>query len=148
MIRASQSLAEPPIRVFLVDDHPALRQGLRSLLGRHRDIDVVGEAGDGLAALESVAALKPDVVIMDLALPRLGGVAATGWIKTMYPDVEVLVLTGSTERAYLPLLLAAGAAGYLLKEGRPDDVLRAIRAVAAGGCYLDPALDVSVNAPA
>lgn len=142
MMRASASAAASPIRVFLVDDHPVLRQGLRSLLGRQRDIDVVGEAGDGLAALECVAALRPDVVIMDLALPRLGGVEATGWIKTMFPDVEVLVLTGSAERGYLPLLLAAGAAGYLLKEGRPDDVLRAIRAVAAGGCYLDPALEI------
>jgi DNA-binding NarL/FixJ family response regulator len=139
----SPSAGEAPIRVLLVDDHPVLRQGLRSLLGRQRDICVVGEAGDGLAALQEVAVLKPDVVIMDLALPRLSGVEATGWIKAICPDVEVLALTGCQQRGYVPLLLAAGAAGYLLKGGRAEDLPRAIRTVAAGGCYLDPALDPS-----
>jgi DNA-binding NarL/FixJ family response regulator len=134
------SRREHSIRVFLVDDHPVLRGGIRALINRQQDLQVVGEAADGFTAVEGVAALKPDVVVMDLAMPRLGGVAATERIKSAYPEVEVLALTGQREEGYANLMFAAGAAGYCHKQSSPSDLLQAIRTIAAGGVYLDPAL--------
>ena len=140
MNQTSAARRETSIRVFLVDDHPVLRGGIRALIDLQEDLRVVGEAGDGRTALQRVAALKPDVVVMDLGIPRLGGIAATEWIKATCPGVEVLALTGQREPGYANLMLAAGAAGFCCKQSSPTDLLEAIRTIAAGGVYLDPTL--------
>lgn len=132
------------IRVFLVDDHPILRSGLKALVDSHRDMAVVGEAADGLAALSAVASLRPDVVVMDLSMPKLGGAEATERLRATFPDVKVLALTAYEERGYVQLLMAAGASGYVLKRAAADELVRAIRAIAAGGIYLDPSVAAQV----
>jgi two-component system, NarL family, response regulator NreC len=137
---AGDARRETSIRVFLVDDHPVLRGGIRALIDLQDDLRVVGEAGDGRTALRRVEALRPDVVVMDLGIPRLGGIAATEWIKATCPEVEVLALTGQREPGYANLMLAAGAAGFCYKQSSPMDLLEAIRTIAAGGVYLDPRL--------
>lgn len=136
----STARRETSIRVFLVDDHPVLRGGIRALIDRQEDLRVVGEAGDGRTALQRVEALRPDVVVMDLGIPKMGGIAATEWIKATCPEVEVLALTGRREPGYANLMLAAGAAGFCYKQSSPLDLLEAIRTIAAGGLYLDPTL--------
>ena len=137
---ASAARRETSIRVFLVDDHPVLRGGIRALIDLQDDLRVVGEAGDGRTALQRVEALRPDVVVMDPGVPRLGGIAATEWIKATCPEVEVLALTGQREPGYANLMLAAGAAGLCYKQSSPSELLEAIRTIAAGGLYLDPTL--------
>jgi DNA-binding NarL/FixJ family response regulator len=132
------------VRVFLVDDHPILRSGLKALVDSQRDMSVVGEAADGLAALAAVATARPDVVVMDLAMPKLGGAEATERLRAALPDVKVLALTAYEERGYVQLLMAAGASGYVLKRAAADELVRAIRAIAAGGIYLDPSVAAQV----
>jgi DNA-binding NarL/FixJ family response regulator len=129
-----------PTRVLLVDDHAMVRRGLRDFLGIFEDIEVVGEAGDGQEALTATAALRPDVVVMDLNLPRLDGVEATRELRATRPDVEVVALTGFVEEARVMAAIEAGAAGFLLKDAEPDDVAAAIRAARNGEMYLDPAV--------
>ena len=129
-----------PTRVLLVDDHAMVRRGLREFLGMFDDIEVVGEAGDGQEALTATAALRPDVVVMDLNLPRLDGVEATRELRATRPDVEVVALTGFVEEARVMAAIEAGAAGFLLKDAEPDDVAAAIRAARNGEMYLDPAV--------
>jgi DNA-binding NarL/FixJ family response regulator len=136
--RARTSHRKNPIRVFLVDDHPVLMGGIRSLIDRQRDLRVVGEATDGMTAVLRVATLRPDVVVMDLVMPGMGGIAATARIKSTCPDVEVLGLTGQREPGCANLMLAAGAAGICYKQSSPAALLDAIRVIAAGGAYLDP----------
>lgn len=126
------------VRVFLVDDHPVVRSGLRALVGAQPDMEVVGEAVDGVMAVEQATTCRPDVVVMDLSMPRLGGAEATEQVKAAMPDVKVLALTAHEERGWVSLLLAAGASGYVLKRAASDDLVRAIRALAVGGMYLDP----------
>jgi DNA-binding NarL/FixJ family response regulator len=126
------------VRVFLADDHQLVRSGLRVLIDGEADMSVVGEAGDGLAALEGVEALRPDVVVMDLSMPKLGGTAATERILATCPGVKVLALTAHDERGYVNPVLSAGAAGCILKRAAAEELVRAIRIVAAGGIYLDP----------
>jgi DNA-binding NarL/FixJ family response regulator len=126
--------------VLLVDDHAMVRRGLRDFLGMFEDIEVVGEAGDGEEALAATAALRPDVVVMDLNLPRLDGVEATRELRATRPDVEVVALTGFVEEARALAAIEAGAAGFLLKDAEPDDVAAAIRAARNGEMYLDPAV--------
>ena len=138
MSRARTTHRRSPIRVFLVDDHPVLMGGIRSLIDRQRDLRVVGEAADGLTAVLRVTTLKPDVVVMDVMMPGLDGIAATERIRSACPDVEVLALTGQREPGCANLMLAAGAAGICYKQSPPSGLLDAIRAVAAGGAYLDP----------
>jgi DNA-binding NarL/FixJ family response regulator len=113
-----------PIRVFLVDDHAVVRRGMRAFFDMFDDIEILGEAADGRAALDELAVLAarqnlPDVVLMDLLMPRLDGVAATTAIKGLYPSVEVVALTSFSEAERVHLALAAGAAGYLLKDAEP-----------------------------
>jgi len=126
------------VRVFLVDDHEIVRNGLKALVEAQPDMTVVGEAAEGLAALQGVAEARPDVVVMDLAMPVLGGVEATERIRATAPEVKVLALTAFEERGYIELLMGAGASGYVLKRSAADDLVRAIRAIATGGVYLDP----------
>jgi DNA-binding NarL/FixJ family response regulator len=132
------------VRVFLVDDHPILRSGMKALVDSQRDMTVVGEAADGLAALAAIPALRPDVVVMDLSMPRLGGAETTERLRATFPDMKVLALTAYEERGYVQLLMAAGASGYVLKRAAADELVRAIRAIAAGGMYLDPSVAAQV----
>jgi DNA-binding NarL/FixJ family response regulator len=126
-----------PIRILVVDDHPVVCDGLTAMIEQERDMVVVGEADDGLCASERVAELKPQVVVMDLMLPRLGGVDATKLIKADFPDVKVLVLTGMEEPALLQRALRAGASGIMFKRRAADELVRAIRCVAEGGQFLE-----------
>jgi DNA-binding NarL/FixJ family response regulator len=128
------------VRVLLVEDHQTVREGLKLILNAQSDIQVVGEAGDGHAAIEETVKLLPDVVLMDLSLPKLNGLKATEKLKQCCPDVKVLALTRHTEDGYLQQVLRVGAAGYILKQSAPSELLHAIRSVAAGGKYLDPAV--------
>lgn len=129
---------EGAIRVLVVDDHEVVRAGLRMLLGRATGIEVVGEAADGAAAVEAVAGLAPDVVLMDLSMPELDGVEATRRIAETYPASRVLVLTSFSDQTRIMDALGAGADGYLLKHSDPDDIAKAIRVVHDGGSPLDP----------
>jgi DNA-binding NarL/FixJ family response regulator len=126
------------IRVLLVDDHQLVRAGLASLLGSAEDVSVVGQAGDGAAAIEQARELEPDVILMDLSMPVMDGVAATRQIVEDLPSVQVLVLTSFSDRTRVDLALGAGAIGYLLKDSEPDDLLAAVRAAARGESPLDP----------
>lgn len=119
-------------RVVIVDDHPVVRGGLVALLDTLPGIEVAGQAGDGEAAVREVALLRPEVVVMDLRMPGLGGVEATRRITTDYPGVAVLVLTMFDEDALIGDALAAGARGYLLKGADQEEIERAIRTVASG----------------
>lgn len=126
------------IKVLIVDDHHVVRQGLRTFLDLHEDILVVGEAGDGETAVEMVRQLNPDVVLMDLVMPRLDGIAATRQVKSMAPDVKVIALTSFTEDEKVFPAIQAGASGYLLKDVSPDDLVEAIRAAFRGEARLHP----------
>jgi len=139
----SQPRDSRPIRVFLVDDHAVVRRGMRAFFDMLDDIEVLGEAVDGRAALDELAVMDarqdlPDVVIMDLLMPRLDGVDATKAIKEHYPAVEVVALTSFSEAERVHLALEAGAAGYLLKSAEADDVASAVRAAFRGEVHLDP----------
>ena len=128
------------IRVVLVDDHAVLRQGLRRLLEDEPDIEVVGEAANGLEAIAVTRALAPDLVLMDVVMPRLNGLEATKQIKQSNPATAVLVLSAHDDDRYVLGLLEAGAAGYLLKSATAQEVIHAIRAVHAGEAVLHPAV--------
>ncbi len=126
------------IRVYLADDHPVVRQGLRAYLESRDGIEVVGEAGDGQSAVDEVARLGPDVVLMDLVMPRLGGVAAIRRIREQTPATRILVLTSFASDDQVVPAIEAGAAGYLLKDVEPSDLEAAIRAVHQGERLLAP----------
>ena len=128
------------LRIFLADDHAVVREGLKSLIDAQPDMEVTGEAGDGNAACELVPGLRPDVVIMDVSMPGMNGAKATEQLRQTCPQVKVLALTVHEDKGYLRQLLEAGAAGYVLKRAAAEELIRAIRTVAAGGVYLDPAL--------
>lgn len=134
------------LRVLLADDHPILRDGLRALIAAEPDMEVVGEAADGEAAAREAARLRPDVVVMDVSMPVVGGAEATERIRAEHPAARVVALTAHEDRGYLGRLLAAGAAGYVLKRAAAADLVRAIRAVAAGETYIDPAVAGAVVA--
>ena len=127
-------VANRPIRVLLADDHGILRAGLRALLGNEPDIDVIGEAADGEEAVVQTVALDPDVVVLDIAMPRLDGLEATRRIRDRGLRAKVLILTVHAEERYLLPVLRAGGAGYVLKSGADTDLLDAIRTVARGAC--------------
>ncbi len=126
------------IRIILADDHVILRQGTRQLLEHESDMDVVGEASDGAEAVELVSELKPDVVIIDVAMPGMNGIEATKKIKEILPGTKILVLTGYDYDEYIFSLLEIGAAGYLLKDVSGDELVGAIRAVYMGEPVLHP----------
>jgi len=126
------------IRILLVEDHVVVRQGTRQLLEHEQDLEVIGEAGDGEEAVRLASQLKPDVVIMDVAMPKLSGIEATKQIKKLLPLTIVLVLTGYDYDEYIFSLLEAGAAGYLLKSVSGDELVGAVRAVYAGEPVLHP----------
>ncbi len=127
-----------PIRVLLVDDHAILREGVHALLTREPDILVVGEAGDGQEALERVDELHPDVVIMDIVMPRMSGLEATRLLKERHPEVRTLILSMYDDQEYVVQIIQAGASGYVLKRVVTEDLVRAIHEVHAGGSFLYP----------
>ena len=129
-----------PIRVAVVDDHPVVRGGLAALLASADDIDVVGQAADGEAAVALALAERPDVVLMDLRMPGLDGVGATARIREEVPDVRVLVLTTYETDASILTAIEAGASGYLLKAAPEEEILAGVRAVARGEVALAPAI--------
>ena len=133
-------MADAPIRVLLVDDHAMVRRGMRDFLSLHDDIEVVGEAADGAAGVEQAKALRPDIVVMDLMMPNLDGIEATGRIKAALPDVEVIALTSFIEESRVVAAIEAGASGFLLKDAEADELAAAIRSAAAGEVHLDPAV--------
>lgn len=128
------------LRIFLADDHAVVREGLKALINAEPDMAVVGEAADGLAACEQIPRMRPDVAVLDLSMPGLTGSQATERLRTECPQVKVLALTVHEHKVYIRQLLAAGAAGYVLKRGAAEELIRAIRVVAAGGVYLDPTM--------
>jgi DNA-binding NarL/FixJ family response regulator len=130
----------PKQRIVLVDDHEVVRIGLKSLLERHPQFEVVGEAGSAREALEQVAALKPEVVLMDIRLPGTSGIEACEEIVNKYPGTKVIMLTSYAEDEMLFSAIRAGASGYVLKQINSEDLIKAIEAVSRGEALLDPAV--------
>jgi len=129
-----------PLRILLADDHEMFRQGIKSLIGTEPGLEIVGEAATGREALEKVLELEPELLVMDISMPEMSGVQLMARLKQAAPAVRVLALTAFGDTAYVRQLLAAGAAGYLLKRAAADELIEAIRVVARGGTYLDPAV--------
>lgn len=134
------------IRVIIADDHAIVREGTRHILDQEADIEVVGEARDGAEAVALAETLKPDVAIVDISMPVIGGIEATERIKASRPGTAVLILTSYDDDRYIFALLAAGAAGYLLKDVPSEEVVRAVRSVHAGEPVLHPAIAKKVLA--
>ncbi|MHB8777282.1 MAG: response regulator [Anaerolineales bacterium] len=132
------------IRILLVDDHAILREGLRALLSYYPDVEVVGEAEDGLQAIEYVESLSPDIVLMDIAMPGMNGLEATRRIRQEHPNIHVLILTQYEDQPYVLNLLRAGVSGYVLKRALGVDLINALRAVARGESFLYPPVAATV----
>jgi DNA-binding NarL/FixJ family response regulator len=128
------------IRVLLADDHQVVRAGLRSLFEAHPDVEVVGEAADGEEAVRRATELRPAVVILDFSMPGLGGADAATALRREVPEAKVLVLSAYEDHGFVTQALQAGARGYLLKRAAAEELVQAVRTVAAGGVYLEPAL--------
>jgi len=128
------------LRIILAEDHETIRDGLKLLVNSRSDMEVVGEADNGTTALQLAEEFSPDVVVMDISMPELNGLQATKKLKEKSPQVKVLILTRHSEPGYLQELLQAGAGGYVLKQSKSEELIRAILAVAAGQTYLDPAI--------
>jgi DNA-binding NarL/FixJ family response regulator len=135
-----------PLRILLADDHVTVRHGLKLLIDGQPDMHVVSEVGDGETTIDRALALKPDVVVMDISMPGMNGLVATRRLKQQQPETAIVTLTRHPDDAYLQELLRAGASGYVLKQSAPSELLHAIRAVAAGGQYLDSTLTARVTA--
>ena len=136
------------IRVLLADDHAVVREGLKSLINAQEGLEVVGEADNGLRAALLATELEPDVVVADVTMPGLNGAQLATRLREIRPNQKVLALTVHEDRGYLRLLMGAGAAGYVLKRAATDELVRAIRAVAAGETYIDPAMKSGPGHPA
>ncbi|OGO09407.1 MAG: DNA-binding response regulator [Chloroflexi bacterium RBG_13_60_13] len=132
------------IRVLIADDHTVLRDGIRALLDVHEDMEVVGDAEDGVEAVEKASQLKPDVVLMDIAMPRLGGLEAALELRQRKLLTKVIVLTQYDNKEYILQMLKAGAAGYILKKAAGTELVSAIRAVHAGESFLHPSVAKTV----
>jgi DNA-binding NarL/FixJ family response regulator len=132
------------IRILLADDHAVVRRGFQMILAEQPDMEIVGEAGNGREALELAAQLKPDVVVMDVAMPELNGIEATRRMPDHAPHARVLALSMHKDAVYVREILRAGARGYLLKDAAPADLVTAVRAVASGEGYLSPAVSDAV----
>lgn len=132
------------IRILLADDHAVVRQGFKMILGAQPDMEIVGEAGNGREAVDLAEKLRPEVVVMDVAMPELNGIEATRRIADSSPHTKVLALSMHKDSVYVRETLRAGARGYLLKDSPAGDLLSAVRAVASGEGYLSPAVSNAV----
>ena len=128
------------IRILLADDHVVLREGMRNLIEREKDLEVVGEAGNGEEAVKLGTELKPDIILMDIVMPKVSGIEATKLIKKASPNSAILILTAYNDDRYILGLLEVGACGYLLKNARSSEIIGAIRAVHSGESVLAPAV--------
>jgi DNA-binding NarL/FixJ family response regulator len=128
------------LRVFLAEDHLVVREGIKRVVNAEEEMEVIGEAGDGLQVLEQVLASRPDIILMDISMPGLDGVQTTRKILEAWPEAKVLALTAHEDRGFLRAVLEDGAVGYILKTSSPREVIEAIRIVASGRPYLDAAI--------
>ena len=128
------------LRILLAEDHETVREGIKLIIDGQDDMEVCGEAGDGREAIRLAQELKPHVLVMDVSMPELNGLKAAAKLKRIAPEIRIITLTRHTDEAYLQELLQAGVSGYVLKQSASNELIRAIRAVAAGGNYLDPAI--------
>jgi two-component system, NarL family, response regulator NreC len=133
-----------PIRILLADDHAVVRQGFKMILDAQADMEIVGEAGNGREAVDLVEKLKPDVVVMDVAMPELNGIEATRRVTDLSPHTRIIALSMHKDSVYVREVLRAGARGYLLKDSGAVDLVSAVRAVARGEGYLSPAVSNAV----
>ncbi|SRR6266550_4009896 len=132
------------LRVLIAEDHETVREGLKLILQSQSDVEIVGEAADGHAVVEFAKRLLPDVVVMDISMPKMSGLRATRLLRECCPEVKILALTRHNDGAYLQEMLRAGASGYVLKQSSSAELLRALREIASGNSYLDPALTSKV----
>lgn len=132
------------MRIVLAEDHKTVREGLKMLVNAQADMEVVGEAGDGQAAIKSVREKNPDIVVMDISMPEMNGLKATRKLKSEFPDLKILTLTRHSDDSFLEQLLGAGASGYILKQSAPAELINAIRTVGSGNAYLDSSLTEKV----
>ncbi len=128
------------LRVFLADDHGVVRHGLKLLINAQADMEVIGAAGHGKSAMQSVIQVTPQLVVMDISMPELNGYHATQQLKRQLPTTKILALTRHTDNSYLTQMMRAGVDGYVLKQSNSEELLRAIRVIAVGGKYIDPAI--------
>jgi DNA-binding NarL/FixJ family response regulator len=135
------------VRCIVVDDHTAVREGVKMILARDREITVIGESSSGRGAVEMAERRRPDVVVMDVRMEGMDGFAATREITAEHPDMAVILYTAHSERGLLAEGLDCGARGYVLKDAPPDDIVRAVKRVAEGGAYVDPTLASELVSP-
>lgn len=126
------------LRIILAEDHQTVREGIKMLVNSQSDMEVIAEADNGEIAVKITKKLLPDILVMDISMPELNGLKAARRVKNACPGVKILTLTRHTDEAYLQQLIKAGAAGYVLKQSAPTELIRAIRTVAEGNSYLDP----------
>ena len=131
---------ENKLRVLIAEDHATVREGIKLLVNAQPDMEVVGEADDGDVAFKEAARLEPDIVLMDISMPGENGLRATKKLRQKFPAIKILMLTRHSDDGYLQQLIGAGANGYVLKQSAPNELINAIRVVADGKAYLDPAL--------
>ncbi|HQZ94904.1 MAG TPA: response regulator transcription factor [Pyrinomonadaceae bacterium] len=131
---------DPKLRVLIAEDHQTVREGVKLLIDSQPDMEVVGEAGDGEVAIQEATRLMPDILLMDISMPNLNGLKATKRLRSVRPNIKILILTRHTDDGYLQQLIGAGASGYVLKQSAPTELINAIRTIAAGNAYLDPSL--------
>lgn len=128
------------LRIILAEDHETVREGIKLLVNSQSDMEVVGEAANGSAAIKAVQKLQPDIIVLDISMPETNGLKATKRIKQDFPQIKILALTRHTDDGYIQQLIRAGANGYVLKQSAPTELINAIHAICAGKSYLDPAL--------
>jgi len=133
-----------PIRILIADDHTVVREGLRVIFSAQSDLEVAGEARDGVEALEQARKLRPDVILMDIAMPNLNGLEAIGLIREAVPDSRIVVLSMHAKENYVQQVLASGALGYVLKASPSSDILEAVRSASRGEYFLSPKIRAGV----
>jgi DNA-binding NarL/FixJ family response regulator len=128
------------LRILIAEDHQTVREGVKLLVNSQPDMEVIGEAGDGEVAIAEATRLTPDILVMDISMPNMNGLKATQRLRRQMPELKILTLTRHTDDGYLQQLIAAGSNGYVLKQSAPNELINAIRAVASGNSFLDPAI--------
>jgi two-component system response regulator NreC len=128
------------LKILIAEDHQTVREGIKLLVNSQPDMEIIGEAGDGEDAIGKAVDAVPDLLLMDISMPNLNGLKATKKLRSVIPNLKILILTRHTDDGYLQQLLGAGANGYVLKQSAPTELITAIRAIAAGNAYLDPSL--------